>query len=150
LPVEVSNGNKSIILFAVWAQVDKNRKYTVQTLDAIEYYKLDNMKSPIVFIGDFNSNHIWNNIYKRNDHLGIVQALDKHNIGNIFNRFHSIDDEKNFPTFCSNKKMLFHIDYCFASKDLSVKKENGFKIPKFDEWKTLSDHCPLIVDFDWS
>jgi endonuclease/exonuclease/phosphatase family metal-dependent hydrolase len=149
VPFHVTGNGKSFILFAVWAKVGKDTNYTEQVLGAISHYKLDELEHPIIFIGDFNSNHIWNNVYKRNDHEGIVQEFRKHAIDSVFHRFHSIDDERDFPTYFSNKNQEYHIDYCFASTTLQVKKAEDIEIGKHEEWKDYSDHCPLIVTFDF-
>ena len=41
----------------------------------------------------------------------------------------------------------YHIDYCFASSNIL---KNGCRITfeDFNSWIDLSDHCPIVVDFD--
>ena len=41
------------------------------------------------------------------------------------------------------------IDYCFVSKSL-IEKITNVEIGEYDDWMEFIDHCPLIVDFDFS
>jgi len=41
----------------------------------------------------------------------------------------------------------YHIDYCFASKDI-VNKLQSVEIGEYDFWMKYSDHVPVIVTFD--
>ena len=45
-----------------------------------------------------------------------------------------------------NKNKPYHLDYCFASTDLIDKLEN-IEIGAYDDWRTHSDHTPLITTF---
>jgi exonuclease III len=41
------------------------------------------------------------------------------------------------------------LDYCFASR-FFIEKISNVKIGEYEDWVKFSDHCPLIVDFDFS
>jgi exonuclease III len=46
-----------------------------------------------------------------------------------------------------HKGKPYHIDYCFASKDL-IDKLQSVEIGEYDFWIQYSDHVPLIANFD--
>lgn len=106
---------------------------------------------PTIFIGDFNSNVIWDhNKYKLGNHAGVVKLLEDKGICSTYHVHHKqTQGKEEHPTFYlyRHKNKPYHIDYCFASKDM-LKKVNSVKIGDFDEWIKYSDHVPLIVMFD--
>ena len=57
----------------------------------------------------------------------------------------------NHHTFYQHRKNDFKhmLDYCFVSKSF-IEKITNFEIGKYDDWMEFSDHCPLIIDFDFS
>jgi exonuclease III len=46
-----------------------------------------------------------------------------------------------------HKDKPYHIDYCFASKDL-LDKVSSVEIGDYDDWIKYSDHVPVVVTFD--
>ncbi|HET9824163.1 MAG TPA: hypothetical protein VFP87_02450, partial [Chitinophagaceae bacterium] len=45
------------------------------------------------------------------------------------------------------KDKPYHIDYCFASKDL-IGKLKSVEVGKFRSWCRYSDHVPVMIAFD--
>jgi hypothetical protein len=61
-------------------------------------------------------------------------------------------EKKNEPTFCSIQNVLGTDDFCFASEKLAENAKmtvcnEGLENSQ-DKWRGLSDHCPIIVDFE--
>ncbi|MBK5242558.1 hypothetical protein [Clostridium sp.] len=57
---------------------------------------------------------------------------------------YEIQGKENKPTFFlyRKKERHFHIDCFFGEKE----KINSLEIGEFDDWITLSDHMPVILD----
>jgi endonuclease/exonuclease/phosphatase family metal-dependent hydrolase len=50
------------------------------------------------------------------------------------------------PTFYLqwNKEKAYHIDYCFLPEEWAEGVES-VEVSAYDEWRTVSDHRPLVV-----
>jgi endonuclease/exonuclease/phosphatase family metal-dependent hydrolase len=42
-----------------------------------------------------------------------------------------------------NPEKGYHIDYCFVHDSLEIK---GLEIPEYENWRSKSDHVPVILD----
>lgn len=162
LPFKVSRENKEpFTLFAVWAKQDETSMNTyLQQIWGIVNYPLNEQT---IIVGDFNSNHEWD-FKKSSDsekprkkeasHLLLVEELEKkHDILSVYHHFSETKCEQGGekdPTYFDTKHNQHHIDYCFASKKL-MGTISCVKIGDPKEWieSGLSDHCPLIVTFDF-
>jgi len=152
IPIEVTDGCLDFILFAVWAYNphDLDYKYIGQVWKAINYYENLMKGKNIVFAGDFNSNVIWDKLHRKISHSMVVEKL----IGlNIFSTYHTHQNTaqgvEERPTYFMyrHKDKPYHIDYCFASKDL-IDKLQSVEVGEYDFWIQYSDHVPVIVTFD--
>lgn len=139
-------------LIAVWA----HRGDTGEFRYIGQFYKMlcnnaDDIKGK-VFIGDLNSNKIWD--YKRSegDHSTCVKILESHSIYSVYHRLKSEEQgmEKQ-PTFLlqKNKSKSYHIDYIFAPLEY-IDKTVQFEILDFDSWVKYSDHVPIIWEINWT
>ncbi len=153
IPIEVTGGQFDFTLFAIWANnpADKDGHYITQVWKAITHY--DNLLSDkrTMLVGDFNSNTIWD--YKKHrlsNHSSVVKQLEDKG---IFSTYHSYykqtQGKEEHPTLFMyrRKEKPYHIDYCFASKDL-MNKVSSVEIGLFEDWIKHSDHVPVIVTFD--
>ena len=63
IPIAVSGGSYDFNLFLIWAfnPGDKDGRYITQIWKAINHYDELLASKPTMFIGDFNSNTIWDN-----------------------------------------------------------------------------------------
>ena len=166
IPYKISNAefNESFILFAVWTKnVCCDYPYIGQIYGAINYPGYRNLfNNNVVIIGDFNANKIWDEENKKINNptfLEVVNRLAEKDIHSIYHEKFPCDfgNEKHMTHYNNKTKKFYHIDYCFASDELA--KSSNVTIPNHnsDEWKEkndtkrwrgLSDHCPIIVDFD--
>lgn len=151
IPLKVSNKNEAFYLLAIWAMDNKERKearYIAQVWLAINHYS-ELLDKPIILVGDFNSNQIWDKEKRIANHSGVVKLLSENNIESLYHKLYSENHgEESQPTFFlhRNKEKPYHLDYCFASakfwsKDFSV------TIGNFEEWIKFSDHLPIEIEF---
>ncbi len=94
--------------------------------------------------GDFNSNAIWDKSHGIKNHSGVVKALQAKG---LFSAWHTLNNaehgKENVATlyFHKNVNHPFHIDYCFAQKEML----DTISIGTFHDWIAYSDHVPLII-----
>jgi len=152
IPIGVTGGHLDFNLFLIWAYNpnDMDGRYITQVWKAITYYDELLTKKPTMFIGDFNSNTIWD--YKKHrlgSHSAVVKQLENKGIFSTYHTYHNqTQGIEQHPTFYMyrNKNKPYHIDYCFVSKEL-LDKVSSVEIGNFDEWIKYSDHVPVIVTF---
>ena len=153
IPIAVTGGQFDFTLFAIWANnpADKDGHYITQVWKAITHYDKLLSGARTILAGDFNSNTIWD--YKKHrlsNHSSVVKQLEDKG---IFSTYHSHYKQKQgreeHPTLFMyrHKNKPYHIDYCFASKDL-LDKVSSVEVGVFDDWIKHSDHTPLIINFD--
>lgn len=152
IPVKVSNQEIEFNLFAIWANnpKDKDGAYITQVWKAIHHYEEIISNSRTILIGDFNSNVIWDKPKRIGNHSHLVEKLKSKQISSSYHLFHKQEDGKEKdPTLFMyrNPNKPYHIDYCFTSIDFTEKLKS-VEVGNFNEWLKLSDHCPLIIDFN--
>lgn len=137
----------TLSILAVWAfnrrtrtAVDPERPPTIQ---ALEYYEPWFRKGPLIVAGDFNS---WHRTDKPSSFLQAAEILKSVRVESSYHldRGCEFGSEPEATHFYRKSKRAFHIDYCFVPPGLLRRVELG----KREEWLVLSDHVPLIVDFD--
>ncbi len=152
LPLKVSGGKIDFILFAIWANNPKDVKfqYIGQVWKAIKFYKQLLKNKNIILIGDFNSNTIWDKPRREHNHSAVVEALKTKNIHSAYHRFFNQTqgkEEHQTLYMYRHKDKSYHIDYCFVSNNFA-ERITEVKVGVYDEWRKLSDHMPLIINFD--
>ena len=153
IPIEVTGGELYFNLFLVWAYNpdDKDGRYITQVWKAIQHYDQFITEKPTMFIGDFNSNTIWD--YKKHrmgSHSAVVKQLENKGIFSTYHRHHEqTQGKEKHPTFYMyrHRDKPYHIDYCFVSADM-IEKLQSVEIGEYDYWIKYSDHVPLIVTFE--
>jgi len=151
LPIAVTGGQKEFTLFAVWANNprDKQNQYVGQVWKAIHQYKNLLSGTSAILAGDFNSNTIWDRPRRKGNHSNVVAYLEKKGIYSTYHHhFSQVQGREAHPTLYMyrHEDKPYHIDYCFASKDILDKLET-VEVGAYKEWKQLSDHKPLIATF---
>ncbi|MBN2435505.1 MAG: endonuclease/exonuclease/phosphatase family protein [Spirochaetes bacterium] len=116
------------------------------------YWYLENNLSKIkrpVFIGDFNSNSIWDSWDRWWNHSDIVEILENRDIKSLYhNCMNEKQGSESLKTFHHRKDLEkgYHIDYIFAD-DTLLKKTLQFYCGDPKEWLEYSDHVPLVWTF---
>jgi len=159
VPYKVEGNFEPFTLIAVWT---KNKTDASDPLDYVQkahaavdhYNNIGLLNGRVVLIGDFNSNVIWDDRYgEKWNHSALVKKLEGMGINEILS---PLEKDKYHTFFYYRKKEFWVIDdYCFTSADLA--KSAKLSVPGSDEWAIEngakrwngSDHCPIIVDFDF-
>jgi endonuclease/exonuclease/phosphatase family metal-dependent hydrolase len=103
-----------------------------------------------MLIGDFNSNTIWDRKYREGNHSNVVKHLEKKGIVSCYHLHHrQVQGKEQHPTLYlyRHPDKPYHLDYCFASKDMAEKIQS-VEIGTYDDWKPYSDHVPVMVTFN--
>ncbi len=150
IPLEVSDGTNTFLLFAVWAMNNKQNplsRYIGQVWLAIKYYQ-STLTENSILIGDFNSNQIWDEKERVGNHTDVVNFLKELEIESLyhkqFNEKHGKESLKTFFMY-RNIEKPYHIDYVFASHNI-IKNGYNLTLENSNKWIDKSDHIPLIVD----
>ncbi|MBK0369148.1 endonuclease/exonuclease/phosphatase family protein [Flavobacterium agrisoli] len=150
IPLEVSNGINSFLLFAVWAMDNKKNpiaRYIGQVWNAVNYYQT-NLANNIIIVGDFNSNQIWDEKERIGNHTDVVNFLNNYNIESLYHKqYNEIHGQESLKTFFMyrNLEKSYHIDYVFASHNL-IKNGYNLKFGNPENWIDKSDHVPLVLE----
>ncbi len=152
IPIAVTDGQFDFNLFAIWANnpTDRNGQYIEQIWKAVHHYKDLLTDTKTILVGDFNSNTIWDRKHRESNHSNVVKLLEAKGIFSTYHiHHHQTQGTEEHPTLYMyrHKDKPYHIDYCFASKDL-LEKVSSVEIGDFDEWVKYSDHVPVVVTFD--
>lgn len=152
IPIGVTGGYFDFTLFAIWANNpdDLDGQYIEQVWKAVHFYDEFLTKNQTILVGDFNSNTIWDKAYREGNHSNVVKILEDKGIHSTYHLFHNqIQGMEKHPTLFMyrHKGKPYHIDYCFASTDLTDKLQS-VEIGEFDSWIQHSDHMPVIVTFN--
>jgi len=152
LPIVVNGGDIDFTLFAIWANNPQEpaQQYVGQVWKALEYYKKLIRSKRTLLIGDFNSNTIWDKPRRVGNHTDVVNTLAKKGISSVYHHhYDQTHGSELHPTFAlyRHKNKPYHLDYCFASADF-IGKLKHVEIGAHEDWCGLSDHQPLVVEFD--
>ncbi|MDR6968462.1 exonuclease III [Flavobacterium arsenatis] len=151
LPLSIKNNKTEFIIFAIWAQKPKKHDcYTEQIWDAVHFYNDLLKKENIILAGDFNSSSIWDKPNRIYNHTNLVNFLENMNIHSTYHIFYNQQQGKETAsTLFMHRKIdrPYHIDFCFASKNL-IEKIRNVEIGKYENWTKHSDHKPLTVLFE--
>ena len=152
IPILANNEKMSITLYAIWANTagDRDGRYITQVWKAINYYDSNLKSENVILIGDFNSNTIWDKPRREGNHSTVVSFLEDKGIYSTYHRhFNQQQGKEEHPTLYMyrQKQKPYHIDYCFASRDL-IEKLESVEIGSFQKWSKHSDHVPVIVNFE--
>lgn len=153
IPLKIYDKESSFLLFAIWAKdniENPETGYITQVWLALDYYsRLLNLNS--IFIGDFNSNQIWDNKHKVNyNHTAVVEFFKSNDIFSLYHEkneiAHGKETEHTFHMYRKIEKP-YHIDYCFASSEI-LKSSFDIQICKPNDWLNYSDHVPMIIQIE--
>ncbi len=85
------------------------------------------------------------------NHSALVKRLrEEFNLHSVYHHhFAEEQGKESRPTLCFtyNENKPYHIDYIFIPEKW-LSKIKAVELGEFENWKHLSDHCPLIVDID--
>jgi exodeoxyribonuclease III len=151
LPLSIKNDEIEFIIFAIWAQKPQNHDcYTEQIWNAVHFYSDLLNKENVILAGDFNSSSIWDKPNRIYNHTNLVNLLKNNNIYSTYHSFYNQEQGKETAsTLFMHRKIErpYHIDFCFASKNL-IDKIKSVEIGKYENWTKHSDHKPVTITFE--
>ena len=153
LPVLVT-GSRSFRLLAVWTKEDAEQRamYIGQAVLGAQRYAPFIAGDATVVAGDFNSNQIWDRPERPYRHAQLVELLERPGLVSAYHQHYGeAQGAETRGTFYMYRKQErgFHIDYCFVPKAWAPYLKS-VQVGAYAEWRYLSDHCPLVVEFDFA
>lgn len=152
LPVVVTDAH-NFRLLAVWTKEDAEQRamYIGQAVLGVQRYASFIADDATVVAGDFNSNQIWDRPGRPYMHAEMVQLLDGLGLVSAYHHHHGeAQGAETRSTFYMYRKQerSFHIDYCFMPKAWAPHLKS-VQVGAYADWRHLSDHCPMVVEFDF-
>lgn len=150
LPLHLEALGQEIHLFCIWAMphpTERKKDYVGQVWGAIQHYS-ELLDSPSILVGDFNSNAIWDTKRKQGNHSHVVDFLSKKKIHSLYHeQTGCAHGQEKDPTLylLKNAAKPYHMDYCFVSESLYT-EQTRISIGSREEWISLSDHMPVVVE----
>jgi hypothetical protein len=143
--------NDNACLLAVWTKQANSPtfKYIGQLWKFLELHKQTLATSPLLVVGDLNSNVRWDKWDRWWNHTDVVRELGALGTESAYHYARSVaQGAEPEPTFFlhRNTQKAYHIDYAF----LPIGWLNGcsVSIGEAAQWIKLSDHMPVRVDFN--
>lgn len=149
IPISVE-GPRSFVLFAVWTLGEQPMRYVRAASTAIDMYSSVFAASPVVLLGDFNSNAIWNKHHPvALNHEAMVERLTRLGLVSAYHHHRGVQhgiEPKADHTFhlYGHEDKSYHIDYCFVPNTW-VDEVEQVAIGTYADWQAHSDHRPLLV-----
>jgi exonuclease III len=144
-PVLITTPDEQIIhLLAIWSK--PHPTYVEAIARCLEVYADFLCAAPSIVVGDFNSHSRWDKPKRAWTHTRLVQHLD--NYFGLVSAFHAANPGIPEPATLYwrwNEQRPYHIDYCFIPNNW-VSRISETYVGNYDEWKTESDHRPLLIE----
>lgn len=144
---EAERGDLRFQVAAVWTSYTKAKETRyMQAHDGVRRYADWIGNKPTVILGDFNSNGSfasgnWWRLLDLMQPFGLVSAYHE--------CFSEPFGEETQPThfFRGKEEATFHLDYVFLPETWA-QRITSVEVGSYEDWHTVSDHVPLIVDLD--
>lgn len=149
LPVRVSD---ELTVMGVWAMGGKSASvsYAGQITRFLESYMHLLEPKKTIFVGDFNSNSIWDKRHRNANHTNNDAQLNEIGLKSLYHEYEGekLGEETKSTFFMYRKQEKpYHIDYAYLPE---IYLENSsIEIGCWREWLEHSDHMPLIVDLNF-
>jgi exodeoxyribonuclease III len=152
VPIKVS-GKEEFVLIAVWTKrCPGYSSYGKLLYTALKEYERFLSNSRVIVIGDFNIDKklpsSYSGIQRGKGFEQIIGQLKKFELESCYHYFSKEEyGSESEATYYHYRKRdrPFHIDYCFASKEI-LKETEQFYILESNDWSELSDHLPLVLE----
>ncbi|GHV51627.1 hypothetical protein AGMMS49579_07340 [Spirochaetia bacterium] len=143
VPYKFMIKDTELMVFAVWTKdsIDKIYKYEYEKniYGAFKDERFSELlKFPSIVIGDFNTFAKTDN-QRLSDQNSKLRSYGLHNCAE--------GENAELPTFISPKDGPGTDDFCYATEQI-VKTAKFSVLGRSSDFDNLSDHCPIIVDFD--
>jgi len=147
LPCKINN---DFDIVAVWTHRNNspNFGYIGQLWKYLQVNK-EKLNTTII-AGDFNSNAIWYEWDRWWNHSDVVNELKEVGIESFYHKFsgeHQGKETKPTLYFQRKQERPYHIDYVFGAQRFFDGLKN-IEIGHADKWLEISDHMPIICEFE--
>ncbi len=142
---------KEIHLLAVWAMGHRQKEfsYVGQVYRALNTYWDFIQQHQTVVTGDWNSNAIWDRERQVSNHSAVIKKLAEAGMVSLyhehFGEAHGKESQMTFWLYRDQSKG-YHLDYCAVPR-LWLPALKSFSVGSYEEWRTGSDHSPLMMEF---
>lgn len=147
-------GPADLDLYAVWACKSNGvgRDYIGQVHRLLDHIESRHPRTRMIVAGDFNSNTIWDHEHGSKSHSEAVRRFKILGLDSAYHRAtgeaHGAEKQATIY-FRKSKAAPYHIDYAFLSEAL-LDGLRSVTVGTYEDWISLSDHAPVLVDFDLS
>lgn len=176
IAVEVNKSFNLLAVWAMEFDKSKKRAPYVEMIHDFVDENPDLFNKKLIMCGDFNSNSVFDDehtyVYTHRDKNGYNKHhtnldMKLNDLYGLYSVYHNVSGEENGEetqfTFFQSRHLNepFHLDYVYANKkiikDTTLAKNgeklnedlpNKFEILDFWHWVCLSDHLPLVFEFD--
>ena len=148
LPISIPE--KNLRLIATWAYnhraVRFGTEYVGSSLEVIKELLEWISCGRSLVVGDFNNSIIWDKVNGKFNFADINLTLNS--LG-LKSAYHHLTKDSYGAELSStfyhtkNSEKGYHIDYCFVHDSLEIA---SVEIPEYENWKSKSDHVPVILD----
>jgi hypothetical protein len=129
-------------LVAAWTQAPG---YVENAHAALDAHRETLESGRAILAGDLNSSAKFDREHRPN-HSALVERLrDQFSMESAYHScFGERQGEESRPTYVHSTRRPFHIDYAFVPS--SWRKRLAVEVGRHEEWGSLSDHYPLVLD----
>lgn len=143
--------NDQLTALAVWTKGKESQAfdYMGQFWKYLQIHRAELADQQTIVLGDFNSNPQWDKPDRWWSHTDTVSELSDIGLESLYHSLHKeLPASETQPTFFLHRRLekAYHIDYVFASADL--RRNAKLEVGKYDDWISLSDHVPLLVEIN--
>ena len=145
-----TGGRAKLGIVAIWACApERSDRYIRQVHKLLDRRVLNTLPPRSVFLGDFNSNKIWDGKHRERSH---TRTVEKFHVAGFQSAYHDLLKEEqgkeSIPTFFLQRltSKPYHIDYAFLSS-MMRKDLRKINIGKPATWLKISDHMPFSIEF---
>ena len=135
-----------LTLIAVWTR--QEHEYVAGLHHALDGHLRGGVPERLIVAGDFNANVIFRRDGTRRDFRTLAERLEN-DVG-LRSAYHTVTKEaygrerQATHWFQWNARKPYHLDYAYAPSSWPIL---SVTVGSYQEWRPLSDHAPLIVDY---
>jgi endonuclease/exonuclease/phosphatase family metal-dependent hydrolase len=140
--------NQDYQLLGVWTKAEGADvfSYIGQLWKYLQIHRGQLRRERTILLGDLNSNSIWDKPDRWWNHSDVIEELGAIRLQSVYHQQTSeAQGAESTPTFFlqRNENKAYHIDYVFASDDLSSQARVEIGDPS--TWLNFSDHMPVSL-----
>jgi exonuclease III len=140
--------NEYCQLLGVWTKAEGADvfSYVGQLWKYLQIHRAQLHQNKTILLGDLNSNSVWDKADRWWNHSDVVEELSAIGLQSVYHRqTGEAQGKESTPTFFlqRNQEKAYHIDYVFASDDLSDQAHVEIGDPR--DWLNFSDHMPVSL-----